>query len=301
MAVPARLILGAFSTTSSYIPEMVAPLRAAAAVVRRRAVTLHPAEGSSSGSSAAAGGGGAGAGGVSTRDAPLFGRGFCTQSSRSGGSYTPPGRSWRTFRRWRQCFDPARQMRRRRMGSRATTSPSRRSCNIGSRSFESYGCTWRLFGLEIRAAGSCARRYPARLSRLFLGPGPGSCPWYRLPAAVCHIQCGGTSKARSRCILDRPNLHPGDGGSPPGGGGGGGPARGRGLIQQRGPIGQQLNGRRRRRRRRGVSTRDAPLFGCGFCIQSSRSGGLGPPPRRSWRTLRLWRQCFNPARQARRH
>jgi hypothetical protein len=63
--VPARLILGAFSTTSSYIPEMVAPLRAAAAVVRRRAVTLHPAEGSSSGSSAAAGGGGAGAGGGS--------------------------------------------------------------------------------------------------------------------------------------------------------------------------------------------------------------------------------------------
>jgi hypothetical protein len=195
--VPARLILGAFSTTSSYIPETVAPLRAAAAVVRRRAVTLHPAEGSSSGSSAAAGGGGAGAGGgVSTRDAPLFGRGFCTQSSRSGGSYTPPGRSWRTFRRWRQCFDPARQMRRRRMGSRATTSPSRRSCNIGSRSFESYGCTWRLFGLEIRAAGSCARRYPARLSRLFLGPGPGSCPWYRLPAAVCHIQCSGNGAPR---------------------------------------------------------------------------------------------------------
>ena len=118
---------------------------------------------------------------------------------------------------------------------------------------------------------------------------------------LCGLLGGGTSKARSRCILDRPNLHPGDGGSPPRGGGGGGPARGRGLIQQRGPIGQQLNGRRRRRRRRGVSTRDAPLFGCGFCTQSSRSGGLGPPPRRSWRTLRLWRQCFNPARQARRH
>ena len=68
---------------------------------------------------------------------------------------------------------------------------------------------------------------------------------------LCGLLGGGTSKARSRCILDRPNLHPGDGGFPPGGGGGGGPARGRGLIQQRGPIGQQLNGRRRRRRRRG--------------------------------------------------
>jgi hypothetical protein len=37
--------LGAFSTTSSYTPETVAPLRAAVAVVRRRAAAPHPAGG----------------------------------------------------------------------------------------------------------------------------------------------------------------------------------------------------------------------------------------------------------------